>query len=242
MDRELLLEKYLMNELNDAEWHQLKTLIESDEDFKDEVEIRSVLFADYKTDLKKELLKNRPSLTLNGKPKVRTLVRPVLSIAAVLLLGIMGLLLFQLNNSTDLSTLTSQYVNKTPPSPTIIRGANESDNLNLKAAIEAYQNTQYDIAAGFFEKIEQPGNLEYFYLGLSYLYQTPRKTAKAIQSFEKVIETPNNYTEDAMWYISLSNLLQNDNAEARNYLNQIKKTSANYESATRLLKKINQKL
>ncbi len=241
MDREFLLEQYLMNELNDAEWHQFKTLIESDEDFKDEVEIRSILFADYKTDLKKELLKNRPVVD-EAKPKIRTLLRPIFGIAALLLFGVLGLLLFQLNDSVDLNTLTSQYISEAPPSPTTLMGEHERDNLNLKAAIEAYQNEQYDIAAGFFEKIEQPGNLEYFYLGLSYLYQNPRKNKKAIENFEKVIESPNNFTEDALWYISLSHLLQDNKIEARNYLNQIKKTSANYNNANRLLKKINQKI
>jgi len=242
MDRELLLEKYLMHELNDVEWHQFKTLLESDEDFKDEVEIRSVMYADYKTDLKKELLKNKPALNAskNQVTKVRQLLKPVLSIAAVMVLGIAGLLLFQLSDNHNLNTLTSQYINETPPSPTILMG--NGDNQYLKAANEAYQNTQYKEAAQLFEKIKQPGNLEYFYLGLSYLYQNPRVTKKAIQNFEKVIEIPNNYTEEALWYIGLSHLLQNDKVEARSYLNQIKKTSTNYENANQLLKKINQNL
>jgi len=242
MDRELLLEKYLMNELNDAEWHQFKTLLESDEDFKDEVEIRSILYADYKTDLKKELLKNRPAFTGLKKPKIRHMYRRVLSIAAIVLIGIAGLMLYQINSSTDFKNLAVEYLNEQPPGPTILMGPTDSDNQFRKAAIEAYQNEQYSEAAHFFEKIEQPGNLEYFYLGLSYLYQNPRVTQKAIENFKEVIETPNNFTEEALWYISLSYVLQNEKVEARNYLSQIKKTSTNYENATVLLKKINLKL
>lgn len=244
MDRELLLEKYLMKDLNDAEWHQFKTMLDSDEDFKDEVEIRSVLYADYKTDLKKELLENRAKLkaSVHQVSKVRKLLIPALSIAAIMVLGIASLFLFQLSNNKDLNTLTSEYINELPPSPTILMGKNERDNQYLMAANEAYQNSQYIEAASFFEKIEQPGSLEHFYLGLSYLYQTPRLTQKAIQNFEKVIEIPNNFTEEALWYIGLSHLLQNDKAAARSYLIQIKRNSTNYENAAHLLKKITQNL
>jgi len=236
MERELLLEKYLMNELNEAELLQFKALVESDEDFKDEVEIRSVLYGDYKTEIKKELLKNRPSDAQEKRPaKIRQLFRPLASIAALLLLGIVGILFFQLNNNTaDLKNLTSQYLDEPLPSVSFIREG------TAEAVLIAYQNREYDFATQLFEKIENPANQLCLYAGLSYLYKNPRESQKAIGNFQKVIQPPNNYTNRALWYISLSHLDLNQKEEAKKYLSQIKETSTNYKKATKLLAKINQ--
>lgn len=239
MERELLLEKYLMNELNEAEWLQFKALVESDQDFKDEVEIRSVLYADYKTEIKKELLKNRPLELKEKEPtKIRQLFKPLISIAALVLLGIVGLLVFQLNNTTSLKNLTSQYLAEPLPNITVLMGDDNKNKLQAEAVLLAYQNKEYDFATQLFEKMENPANQLCFYAGLSYLYKKPRESQKAIVNFEKVIQSPNNFTEEALWYISLCYLDINQTEEAKKYLSQIKETSTNYQQAAKLLKKI----
>jgi len=242
MDREILLEKYLMNELSDAETKQLQKLIKTDEEFKEELEIRSVLLADYKTDIKKELVKNlAQAKTQVNTPstKIRSLIRPVLSIAAILVLGLFGLWFFQ-NNQLDARQLAIQSLNEQPPSITVLMDKNIETDTNWNAAVEAYQKQAYKIAATLFEKSSRNTAEHNFYLGLSYINQKPPVIAKAIQPLKNVVETNSKFAEEANWYLSLAYVMENNYEDAQKYLEQIPAQSGYYAKAQKMLESINQ--
>lgn len=248
MDREILLEKYLMNELSDEEAKQLKKIIETDEAFKEEVEIRSVLYADYKTDIKKELIKNLATTKAaipqlpeqsTSSTKIYKLLRPVLSIAAILAIGIMGLWFFQ-NNQPNISQLAMESLKEQPPGITVLMDENTNTDANWNAAVEAYQKKEYKIAATLLEQSVTKTSKHNFYLGLSYLHQQPIIAEKAIEYLKKVVETNSQFTEEANWYLSLAYAINNNAAEAQKYLEQIPNESGYYAKAQKMLESINQ--
>lgn len=242
MDKEILLEKYLMNELSDADTKQLQKLVETDEEFKEELEIRSVLLADYKTDIKKELVKNLPRAKTqvdNPSAKIRNLIRPVLSIAAILVLGLLGLWFFQ-NNKPNAIQLAIQSLNEQPPSITVLMDENTETDTNWNAAVEAYQKQAYKIAAALFEKNSRKTAEYNFYLGLSYLNQKPPVIEKAIQPLKNVVETDSKFAEEANWYLSLAYVIENNYEDAQKYLEQIPAQSGYYAKAQKMLESISQ--
>lgn len=243
MEKEILLEKYLMNELTDEELLQLQKLVDNDEEFKEELEIRSVLFADYKTDVKQELIKNIPSAkkqTVTLSTKIYKLVRPALSIAAILVLGLLGLWFFQKNNQPNYQQVAMQSLNEAPPGIIVLMDENTNTDTNWNEAVEAYQKKEYKIAAPLFEKSTSKTDERNFYLSLSYLHQNTPIAEKAIPLLTNIIETNSKFAEEANWYLGLAYLLENNPAQSQLFLKKIPRQSGYYKDAKKVLEQISQ--
>lgn len=121
------------------------------------------------------------------------------------------------------------------------------DNITEQrnSAIDAYMVKDFVLAAQLRETVtqsEQADAEDYLYLGLSYLYQTPPQTDKAITAFQSGLGyTDDKVREETQWYLSLSYLQAGQLQNARDLLETIVANKQwNRAKAKKLLKRIPQ--
>jgi len=230
-DTDTLIEKYLYKELSEAEMQEFEQRLDSDAEFADEVQLRSVIFAKTKSDFKQQLKAAHQKAQENPIPKSsakRTPLYYLKRIAAVLILGVIAFLLSRPPSVDD-------YITQIHDAPSTSKGEND-DAAAWKAAKDAYQKSDYKATAREIEKIKSPKTEQQFYLALAHLYN--ENYDKSITQFESIIQKNNvNYAPSSRWYISLAHLKNNQKEQAKKYLQQIvKDKSWNYKKARKLLK------
>ena len=239
-DTDTLIEKYLYKELSEAEVQEFEQRMESDTDFADEVELRSVIFAKTKSDFKQQLK------AAHQKAEENPIIRPIVKltplyylkrIAAVLILGVFVFLLYRSTGSSDTADMVTLHIAQTHTAPTTLLGENDNA-VAWKAAKNAYQKGDYKATATEIEKITSPDTEQQFYLALAYLYN--KNYDKSIAKFESIIQQNNiNYSPTSKWYVSLAYLKNNQAAAAKKYLQEIvKDKSWKYQEAQNLLNKL----
>ncbi len=236
-DTDTLIEKYLYKELSEAEIQEFEQRMESDTDFADEVELRSVIFAKAKSDFKQQLKAAHQKAQENPATKPSAKITPLYylkRIAAVLILGVLAFLLYDKLTKPNQADLVNNYIAETHTAPTTLMG--ENDNAAAwKAAKNAYQKGEYETTASEIEKITSPEPEQQFYLALAHLYN--KNYDKSIAQFESIIQQNNiNYAPSSKWYISLAYLKNNQAEQAKKYLQQIvKDKSWKHQEAQKLL-------
>ncbi len=235
-DKDILIEKYLYKELSEAEVQEFEQRMDSDTDFADEVELRSVIFAKAKSDFKQQLKAAHQKTQENPALKPTAKIRPLYYLkraAAVLIFGVLAYLVYDYFTPSLLDT----YMAQTHTAPTTFAGEND-DAVAWKAAKSAYKNNDYELTARKIEKIKSPNTEQQFYLALAYLYG--ENYDKSITQFETIIQQNNiNYSPASKWYISLAYLKNNQAKQAKKYLQQIvKDKSWKYEEAQKLLNRL----
>lgn len=247
MDKESLIQKYLHNELVEQETILFNKLLIEDIEFAEEVELRSIFYAERNSKLKKvlerELTENQTSNTkVSGKKsssnnRGKSLLRFITFLAVCLILL---LVIRYFNNSGEKKNLVDIYLaEKHDPPPVMMDFSNQKEN-NWNLIIKAYQNENFEVVS---EKIREllktdNNNKKYkFYLGLSLLYSDPPEYLKSIQLFEELIENDDNYRfDEALWYCSLAKIKINNKPSASKYLELISdKKLWNYQRAIKLL-------
>ncbi len=147
-----------------------------------------------------------------------------LAIAAmvIVLLGV-GLFLQMQNSSGNTAQLADNYLEKSFYNPTSTRG----DNNNTAAwtqAVEAWQKKEFKKASQVLEPLAQAATItqeqEYF-LALSYLYQNPAQTDKAIPILQKLQASNGRFQQQADWFLSLALVQKEDIKAAKTQLQQI---------------------
>jgi len=162
------------------------------------------------------------------QPKTSWFNSPLLKVAAsVLLFAVISLLVFQYSQSgSSPQQLANTYLTEHYSAPTILRNTTDELEENWKKAITAYKKDDFVQSATLIEKVIQQGKAkeeQYYYLGLSYLYQDKEMASKAIQNFDKVQDSL--YLEAAQWYKSLALIKLGKIKEAKGLLLQLKNTT-----------------
>ena len=158
---------------------------------------------------------------------------PILTIAASLAL----LFTIYMFNQNDVSadTLAQQYLSThSIQHPGGFKGAANFD-ANRAQAIMAFNEGDFEKAALQFDEIASPNEEDLHYLGLAYLKNGQYQ--KAIENLIKGAEKTSRYREEANWFLSLAYLLDGQDANAKYWLDQIKKGDWQFEQAQDLLKK-----
>jgi len=159
--------------------------------------------------------------------------------AAAMLVAALGLGWFALNNQGgNYTQLAANYLEQPYAPPVVNRGETQNAEQLWQEAVVAYKTNRFDKSAQNIENIigqNQGKDIHHFYLGLSYLYQTPAHYQKAIESFENIKN--DHYLESANWYKSLAYLQLNNKAEAKNLLERLGNSSYKKE-AGKLLKSL----
>jgi len=186
-----LIEKYLYEELSEAEIQEFEQRLDSDAEFANEVELRSVIFAKTKSDFKQQLKAAHQKAQENPTSKPTTKITPLYylkRIAAVLILGVLAFLLYDSLGTPDTSNLVDNHIAQTHIAPKTLMGEND-DAAAWKAARNAYQKEDYKATIRESEKITSPTIEQQFYLGLAYLYD--KNYDKSIVQLESIIQENN---------------------------------------------------
>lgn len=189
-------------------------------------------------ELRKELSKtldNRYGVKRKAKKGVVLRhLRQILAIAASLAL-LFTVYMFN-QNDVPADTLATQYLDsQTIQHPGGFKGVANFDSSRTKG-IMAFNEGDFKKAALQFEEIVSPNEEDLHYLGLAYLKNGQYQ--KAIENLKKGAVKTSRYREEANWFLSLAYLLDGQDANAKYWLDQIKKGDWQFEQAQDLLKKV----
>ena len=119
----------------------------------------------------------------------------------------------------------------------IIKGDQDASQLNIEAIL-AYNQQDFTTAINKYQAFIATGNAsneQYFFLGMSYLYN--EQYADASLSLQEVTsnDPSQKFLSEAQWFVALAYLKNEQLTEARSTLLSIETTDWNYEKAQRLL-------
>lgn len=223
VDKEILIKKYFQEELNNEEWEQLSTLLQSDEAFKEEFKLHELLFDEKKLVIKQDV---RNKIEEQSKSKVddTSKFRFKNIVIGILLLAILGMLYFFFQNqkASEFDTLLRAYLEeKAFPPPVLMDQSNQSLTI-IENATKAYRSDEYEEAIVQFGKLENPTQEQLLYYGLSHMYSSKPNYSEAIKVFKPIIESNSKLVKDeALWFYSLACLAKGDIKEGEKHLNMI---------------------
>lgn len=226
MDKEQLIEKYLHSELTETEVVALNRLLETDEKFKDEFEMRTILYADYKTSIKKELIQSIPeSKHIQKGQSDRTdnasskWFRLILAASLVILVTYLALNYFNSTATTD--TLIAQQLEDSSKYPTITK-EDKIDTANLwSVAKQQYISHQFDEFLQNISSLELNSEQQY-YVGLAHGLKSTPDFPEAIKNLKNIASQANSsFQEEARWYLALFYLKNGENIESEVLLKRI---------------------
>ncbi len=142
-------------------------------------------------------------------------------------------------NSTISSDAVFESYFETYKAPSVERNSETTLDTNLQSAMKAYEAKSYEEALQFFDKLEDKTNyVANFYKGLSYLSSKDPNYKQALQSFEIVLQTDNDYNQQALWYNGLTLLKLKETDKALKVFQKIKETTSyNHEKAVEIVAK-----
>lgn len=243
------IRSYIYGEMEGELLQRFEETLGNDSDLQDEVDLMAFLIADYNVKKKKEFDSLIPDNHIIPKPieesektnvsksKVRSIqpegkktnsfLGTVLKVAAVVfLVGFLSVLALQfINNTTSPSQLADTYIEQTYSAPVVSR-SEEDINKTWANAIDAYKAKDYNKSAKLIEQIQKSGASKdnySFYLGLSYLYQSPPQINKAITNLNNV--DGDYYNEAAVWHKSLAYIKAGQKNKAIESLKTIRNSS-----------------
>ncbi len=152
------------------------------------------------------------------QPRIQSARTRWISIAASLLVLITaGFWLLHQNNNTPEGLFANHFEPFRPP---INIRSSEPNTQNIwEDARVAYAEKDYELAADRFKQVlEKNAQVEYltqFYLGLSLLSKNTVETERAVIAFDRVLQSDNDYREQALWYKGLSFLKMGKIEEAK---------------------------
>lgn len=243
MDKELLIELYFSQQLDDSRLKELQDLLENDEDFRKDFEfqkdLKSAILISEKERLKKILINEEQQIG-SASNNVKTLVWPqFLKIAAILVLFMAVSWFVYINLSSP--TIANLYADNYSPYPNTYYEISRGDDEMTpeRSAFVAYETGDYQRAIKEFSVIQKPLEPNYidFYLAQSYMAQGNYE--KAIPYFVKLKQSTSELKEESLWYLSLCYLKLNKKDDAENNLKTlIENASYKLEEAKVLLNEL----
>lgn len=215
MEKDTLIQKYLYAELTEEERHSFNDLLEEDPDFAQEVEFRTVWYADKLTDFK---LKLAEYVQNSLHEKIAVFLKDTIQQSHELLE----------EKVTNILQYCEQFISKKHHAPAVMR-SESSGNEDFMLAMEAFRSGWYEIAIDRLEKLvsDEANNEILLYIGLSYLYQTEPNYTMAAFYLRNVLEEDTPFKkEEAQWYIALCYLKMGNIKQAYELLERIENTKA----------------
>ncbi len=226
MEKDTLIRKYLHAELTEKELHLFNDLLKEEPDFAQEVEYRTVWYADKLTDFK---LKLAECVQNSLHEKVAVFLKDTMQQSHELLE----------EKVTNILQYCEQFISIKHHAPTVMR-SESVDNEDFMLAMEAFRSGWYEIAIDRLEKLvsDEANNEILLYIGLSYLYQSQANYTMAAFYLRDVLEEDTPFKkEEAQWYIALCYLKMGEIKQAYEILERIEKDKAwKMNDATKLLK------
>lgn len=254
MDKKDFILKYLHNELTDAEYEAFLKLVESDQNFEEQVDLESILYAQHKRNIKKELkssteisrLRSAQEKLTTNKSSVWSLFSLIRNSAAIFIVALVSYFLFVEKpiKSQDSSFQFSYYLKDFHHAPASLMNGNKIESNLWDIAVESYKQEKFELVIEQVEKISNKTNQQYLYLALSRLYSSQQidSVDKAIRDFKSILSSNNSaHIDEARWFISIAYLMKKDKVVAKKYLAQIiAEDGWNDEKAAKLLEEISE--
>ncbi|WP_353779281.1 tetratricopeptide repeat protein [Winogradskyella sp. 3972H.M.0a.05] len=154
----------------------------------------------------------------NNKGVVSLWVKQSLKVAAIFLVAF-GIYHFGFNSTTPSELYESYYTIYDAPSA--IRGEEDNQQPNWNKALEYYKAKNFNDANVYFERAkgEIPEYQLNFFSASTFLAMD--NVEKALKGFNEVLETDNDYNQQAKWYKALCLIKLEDIETAKKILNTI---------------------
>lgn len=238
--REMLIDKYFDNDLDEKEQRDFDKLMKKDKEFNNYVKlerhIRESIDKENINYFRDKIL----SLEIPPIHKDKSFLRKhhwKFIIGFLLIFGIFDFYVH--NNNNNIDDLYDEYYE--PSKINIVRGYNENDTNSFKGIVNYYKNN-YDESIKDFKKSINQNNNDYhirFYMALSYM--EIGDFDKASYNFSYIISSNNNlYVESSNWYLGLCYLKQNKIEQSIEQFTLISNDDNNYYQlkSNKILKKI----
>jgi hypothetical protein len=163
-------------------------------------------------------------------------VKNTMRVAALLILFVGVYQVFLTFGGVNTSEVYDTYF-EAYEAPSLERDGNESPNWKL--VVESYRKEAYQEAIPLLQqsKEEVPDYLISFYTGISLMAAQEPDLAQAVQNFDTVLATDNDYHQQAEWYKALALLKMDQEKEAKVILKRIVAAkNYQYEKAETILK------
>jgi len=256
IERQSLIDKYLLGELTGAEVQDFEKEMENDIELASEVELQKLILRGFEKVEEennrawlKELDKTIPS---PGRQtgKIREIVLVVISLAASVIIAVV---MFLRGNGKG-EQLFAQNFEPLPAAVeylSLSRGGESPDTeLNTAEytlavkAMQVYSQKDYKKAIAAFSSIKELDSKNpelFFYLSLSQLAEG--KTQAAIKNLKKLEKISGfKYEEEVKWYLALTYLKTKQTSKGRSLLRQIKNSRGKRdESAGHVLQELQTK-
>lgn len=237
MNKESLFEKYLHGEMDDLEFNEFKSQLDSNEALRQEFRIHEVMYTDRANRIKAELQIGKIETQDHdntSKPSSFHWFRRIAA-AFVIVFAALFVINYFINKDGQNADLVRQYVSEKHLPPSVEMG--ETSEIGpWQLAIEAYRNGEFDLAIDQLKLIKNRSDEQNLYDGLSHIYAETPQYKKALLIFEKISENDSIAQDEALWYSSLLYLLLDNQEKASQSLNKIITTQSwRFKDAKKLL-------
>ncbi len=241
IDKEDLIIRHFSGELTEEEKKKFNSLLESDTDFKKQVEfekdLKQVVIKNKNKDLKEKLIsfENDIQSKERNKPKHKINTWKIAASIALLIAVAVGWFGYQNFVSVNYNKLYAENYT-TYPNTVFTIERSTSDNSIEYEAFYAYEAKNYELA---IKKFNEAPNKEHFTFYKAQSYLKLNNLEKADTLFKKVIKDNSEFVAEANWYLALIKLKQKNRVEAINYLDNLTKNySFKKEQAIAILNKL----
>ncbi|HLV39967.1 hypothetical protein [Xanthomarina sp.] len=224
MNNSKLIALYFSNKLSEDELLEFKDLYETNPEFKLEVDflenVKSVSEKEDDAEFKKQLARFEAEFIKAEKSPVSKWLRPLISVAAVLLIALSLQIFYNRPLNEDKLFLNYFEPSKNVSAP-IVRA--EKDKTTTNQAFLAYSESNYNQAIPLFEKaFKDTENSELLFYEGNALLATDQ-TEKAIEKLEEHLTYSDVLTNRTYWYLALAYLksknLEKATLELKNLIN-----------------------
>lgn len=242
------IENYIDGKMNPQEMEAFGQRLKMDttlaEAYENELNARKLITEAGRLDLKDTLesfdleMENASNASDPKTGKVIPLwMKRILPIAAMLVVFIGAFQMLQ-NDSMTTSEAYDTYFN-TYEAPSVVRDGAGDELINWETASRLYSEKKYREAIPYFTKSggEVPQYLSEYYKGMSNLNLDGAYYQRAIKALDIVLETDNDFREQAQWYKALTLLKMNKKEEAIAIFESIVENKTfKYQQAEEILK------
>lgn len=238
---EIEIDRYIQGDMSEEERKDFEHRLEHDPSFNDAYQ--ATLAAHKLID---EVGRLELQSTLQGiEEKAKTEVpvkrikpRPLMAVAAILVVILGVSLFFNLSGSMTTAEVYDRYYEPYDP-PSVLRDNIDEGSENWNKAVEYYYAGNYEDALQYFE-ISQNDNVHFttreFYQGMSYLQLEHPDFVDAAYYFNEVRLENSDYKEQANWYYALAILKNGRKIEAKQVFKEIVKNKTyNHRKAKKIL-------
>jgi len=227
---EIQFEKYISKQMSSEEKRAFEMRLASDEDlgqrFKEAVASHHLIKEAGRADMLNLLnsFEDDAGVSSEVNKTIPLWIKRSLPIAAILIaiFAMYQLGIFDSNQGTS-KVFAANFEVYTSPSN--LRTDPDTDQAEWQLAVSYYDAENYDEAFTQFDLLlsdpEIPSYLSAFYGGLSAMAMSQPNHERAIKLFDMVLESDNDYQQQAQWYKALALLQLNKELEASIILHQI---------------------